>query len=315
MNYMRKKRLILLSIALVWALSPLPGHAQVAATENVGFIPSNIWYSKEPFFDGDKIRIYTVIYNSSDQDIAGTVAFSDNGAEIGTTNFSITQGRVQDLWVNWTATAGAHKISASIKDTTTQLPSGEKVAITIANAQAGGREQVVEKDIDHDGVSDTKDADVDGDGISNTEEKKMGTDPFAADTDGDGKKDGEDAEPLVSNKTSVAQTVDRVKEEVLPVAIDSGSKVLQKVEAFRTSQTEAESERLDAAKVSLVKARSASGEKKGSTEWVAWLLVALHTFLYFLFRIQLAFYAAILIGSFLAVRFLWKKFSGDRFDL
>ncbi len=312
------KNVVFLSIAFLLAgaaILPSPARAQAAA-ENVGFIPSNIWYSKEPFFDGDKIRIYTVIYNSSGQDIAGTVAFYDNGTEIGTTNFSIAQGRVQDLWIDWTAAVGPHTISASIKNATTQLPSGEKVAVTVANAQAGGREQVVEKDTDRDGISDVKDSDADGDGLSNTEEQKRGTNPFVADTDNDGKKDAEDTEPLVSQKTAVEKATDRVREEVVPAVAESGSKILKKVETFRAAQTDAELGRLDAAKVRLADSRSAvKKDSKDSSEWVAWFLVALHTALYFLFRIQLAFYAAILIGAFLGVRFLWRKFSGDRFEL
>ncbi len=304
-------------IAILLALTALPSSLGAqTTTENVGFIPSNIWYSKEPFFDGEKIRIYTVIYNSSGQDIAGTVEFSDNGTEIGMTDFSIAQGRVQDLWIDWVATAGSHTISASIKNATAQLPSGEKVAVTVANAQAGGREQVVEKDTDRDGIPDSKDTDTDGDGLSNDDEERKGTDPLSPDSDGDGVKDSEDAEPLVSQKSVVEKTVDRVREEVVPAVTESGSKILKKIESFRTSQTDAELARLDTAKVRLADSRSAVKKDGGnSSTWVAWFLVALHTVLYFLFRIQLAFYTAILIGAFLGVRFLWRRFSGDRFDL
>lgn len=303
-----------LAIALMSTF--FPAVATATTVENFGFIPSNIWYSKEPFFDGEKIRIYTVIYNSSTQDITGTVIFSDNNAEIGTTDFSIAQGRVQDLWVDWTATAGTHTISALIRNTVTQLPSGEKVAVTVANASAGGREQVVEKDTDRDGVADSKDDDIDGDGLTNADEKKRGTDPLVADSDGDELKDAEDADPLVSQKTAVREAADKVLEEVVPAVAESGSKILRRVETFRVSQTDAELARLDAVKVRLADSRSAVKKEDGQTStWVVWFLVALHTLLYFLFRIQLAFYAAILIGLFLGIRFLWRKFSGNRFDL
>lgn len=297
---------ILITLVACAALFPAAAHAQTAV-ENVGFIPSNIWYSKEPFFAGDAIRIYTVIYNSGVQDIAGTIVFRDNGASIGTSTFSIAKGRVQDLWIDWTASEGSHAISASIEGATTQLPSGEKVSVTVANATTGSREQVVEKDTDRDSVGDSGDPDIDGDGVSNSDEKKLGTNPLVA-------------EPKTINKNTATSTIEKIveaaKETVAPAVVGAGGKTLAAIESFRTSQVEAERERLDVAKVELerVKREEKANGDSGSSGWVARLLVIVHTVLYFLFRIQLAFYAAIVIVLYLGARALWTGFGGNRFD-
>lgn len=50
-------------------------------------------------------------------------------------------------------------------------------------------------DVDGDGIGDNSDDDIDGDGWSNTEERIYGTDPFSADTDGDGARDSADLCP------------------------------------------------------------------------------------------------------------------------
>ncbi|HRY62381.1 MAG TPA: hypothetical protein P5056_01260 [Candidatus Paceibacterota bacterium] len=81
---------------------------------NVGIIKSGIWYSKDPFYAGDKIRIYTLVFNGGEYDLLGDLTFDDNGKVICTGNFSAASGRTQELWCDWTATIGTHKISAKI---------------------------------------------------------------------------------------------------------------------------------------------------------------------------------------------------------
>ena len=51
-------------------------------------------------------------------------------------------------------------------------------------------------DVDADGAGDPCDGDADGDGLSNADEERLGTNPLAADSDGDGTPDGADVCPL-----------------------------------------------------------------------------------------------------------------------
>lgn len=125
--------------------------------KNVGFLPSNIWYSKDPFFAGDKIRVYTVIFNGSDSDLEGTVEFYDNNQSIGKSSFSLAGGgRIRDIWIDWTATGGNHTISAKIVNPKISAPGEEARAIVIANAETGTNERVIDFDINKNGVADSK---------------------------------------------------------------------------------------------------------------------------------------------------------------
>ena len=60
----------------------------VETLSNTGFVPSNIWYSKDPFYAGDNIRIYSVIFNGSAKDLRGRINFYNNKALLCTSEFS-----------------------------------------------------------------------------------------------------------------------------------------------------------------------------------------------------------------------------------
>lgn len=114
--------------------------------KNAGFVPANIWYSKDPFFAGETIRIYTIIFNGSTYDLSGNVEFLDNGSVIGKTNFSLSgNGRVQDVWVNWKTEQGAHTITARIVNVISDGPNG-KQSVSLDNTETGKSERVVDAD-------------------------------------------------------------------------------------------------------------------------------------------------------------------------
>lgn len=137
-------KFILLTIFILFA-SPVFS-AVPPAIENAGFVQSNIWYSKDPFYASDKIRIYTVIFNGSAYDLSGTVEFLDNGVLIGEAPFALAKGgRVRDLWVDWKATEGKHTINARFINVVSDGPNG-KQAVVMGVGEAGKSERVVELD-------------------------------------------------------------------------------------------------------------------------------------------------------------------------
>lgn len=133
-------------IILTFIFFATPVFSAGPAIDNAGFVRSNIWYSKDPFYAGDKIRIYTVIYNGSPYDLSGEVEFLDNNALIGKTDFALSNGgRVRDLWIDWKATEGKHAITARFAGVVADGPNGKETAI-LGNAEAGKSEVVVELD-------------------------------------------------------------------------------------------------------------------------------------------------------------------------
>ena len=112
---------------------------------NTGFIKSGLWYSKDPFYSGDKIRIYTIIFNGSDSDLFGDIQFDDNSKLLCTGQVAVASGRTQELWCDWTATSGDHKITAKIINSKT-APIGESPRpIVLENNISGTSERIVKE--------------------------------------------------------------------------------------------------------------------------------------------------------------------------
>ncbi|MFA6458607.1 MAG: PKD domain-containing protein [Patescibacteria group bacterium] len=139
---------------------------------------------------GKVVKIYTTVNNSGAADLIGTVKFFVDGAQIATDQpVSVKAGSVPDeVFVNWTALAGTHKIAAQIfpGDTTTDDGSNNYVEKTF----------FVDSDTDGDGAGDAVDVDDDNDGSNDDTENSTGTNPKKYDTDGDGVNDAKDVFPL-----------------------------------------------------------------------------------------------------------------------
>lgn len=124
-----------------------PVLASDVSVKNAGFIPSNIWYSKESFFAGESVRIYTIVFNGSAYDLSGNIEFLDNGIVLGKTQFSLLRGiSTHDVSIPWKATEGSHIITARIVNANMSLQGGQKTAIILENAETGKSEIVVELD-------------------------------------------------------------------------------------------------------------------------------------------------------------------------
>lgn len=109
---MRKTGIILFLI-----LSIFTACGKYAKASNAGFVSANtnIWYSKDPFEEGDIVKIYTIIFNPDKRELSGTVSFFDKTVFLGKKNFTVPANGVKDISVNWTATVGDHSIFGKIE--------------------------------------------------------------------------------------------------------------------------------------------------------------------------------------------------------
>ncbi|MDP2648336.1 MAG: hypothetical protein Q8P19_00335 [bacterium] len=89
-----------------------------AAGVPAGFAPGAVWLSKTALTAGDIVRIHTVIYDSTDSPIAGSVSFLVDGKVLDTRSFELLAGETKIESADWKASAGAHEISASLSDVT-----------------------------------------------------------------------------------------------------------------------------------------------------------------------------------------------------
>ncbi len=166
---------------LVFACYLVLAASRVSAA-SLGFIQGTIWYSKDPFFSGDTVRIYSAVLNGTSDDIIGSVSFYDNGKEIGKTPFTAaSSGRLQEVWLDWQATEGEHEISARINNAFITKAGEANKPAAISNSESGRSERFVDLDTDKDGVGNKTDADDDGDGVSDEVELSKGTDPLKKD--------------------------------------------------------------------------------------------------------------------------------------
>ncbi len=95
----------------------------------------NIWYSKDPFEEGDKIKIYTIIYNPDTRELSGAVSFYDDSTLLGKKSFRAPGGEFTDATVNWTVTAGRHRIFAKIENARYLAAGGKYEEVALPESQ------------------------------------------------------------------------------------------------------------------------------------------------------------------------------------
>lgn len=280
----------LLLIILILFASPV--FSAGPAIDNAGFVQSNIWYSKDPFYVGDKIRIYTVIFNGSAYDLSGAVEFLDNGAFIGKADFALASGgRVRDLWVDWKATEGKHTITARFANVISDGPNGKQSAV-LGSAEAGKSERVVEMDP-----------------VAKAAQVKI-----------DEAKDAEASARASAKVENLIQTVS----EVIPLPVKEGvSSGKAFIEEFRIGEAyqlklAKENKQKEIANIKADEAKAlASGVKtvRSQTDAMintaekpfAYVLLALFTIGQYIFQWQILFYGVLLYVLYRLIRFVARR--------
>lgn len=90
-----------------------------AETDGIaGFLQNPIWHTPTTYYEGDTVRIYAALMNSSPADVTGVVRFLVNNTAVGSRSFTMrAQDSVVTIWYDWKATEGSHVFSAKITDT------------------------------------------------------------------------------------------------------------------------------------------------------------------------------------------------------
>jgi hypothetical protein len=108
-------RYFLVILLLVITLVPSLSFAQT--TSDIGFISSNIWYSKDKLEEGDMVKVYTSVWNGSKSQFEGNVIFYDKTVVLGNKKILVGPENVGVTSIDWKVTAGDHAISAKISNT------------------------------------------------------------------------------------------------------------------------------------------------------------------------------------------------------
>jgi hypothetical protein len=118
-----------------------------AQSSNAGFVPGNIWYSIDPFAEGDKIQIYTMLFNPDSREFSGTVIFFDKSLFLGKKDFTLKGKDASEVYINWTATAGDHKIYAKLENTKFLISPGKYEEVFRSGNQTEESERFVAKKV------------------------------------------------------------------------------------------------------------------------------------------------------------------------
>ncbi|MFA4975169.1 MAG: hypothetical protein WC839_01220 [Candidatus Paceibacterota bacterium] len=134
-------------IIIFLVFSILPTQKIFAQTPNTGFVSENIWYSKDPLMEGDKVQIYTFVFNPDSRELSGTVIFFDKTVLLGKKEFVIPPKGAKDVFINWTTTAGDHIIFAKIENAKFLLSNGKYEEVYIALNETEKNSQTISKKI------------------------------------------------------------------------------------------------------------------------------------------------------------------------
>lgn len=267
---MKLKKIVTL-LFLVFFLLPI--HQSNAQTNNAGFIPSNIWYSKDPFEDGDKIKIYTLIFNPDSRELSGTVMFYDKTILLGKKTFVVGAKGVKDISIDWTVNSGEHLIFAKIENAKFLLSDGKYEDATINKNKTDESSRTVNKKIIPQVVDAVK-SDFVVDQINNIPNLITNNTPDFV------------AKPMVLG----AQTVEEFRNNI-GTATESKKKSLSN-----------EIKVLD---------KKTPSDKKTSNDSIIkpwkYLQYFFMSFLSFILNTKIVFYSILAILVFLLLRFIWRK--------
>ncbi len=125
------KRIVCMLASVVFLCTASFVHAQNVSVDNVGIIQDTIWFSQKDFIEGDKITIYTFVFNGAEQTLSGVVDFFDKQVLIASKSFSLNPKTGGTMSVPFTAILGEHVITAKIRDT--KLGTKTQTPVTIDN--------------------------------------------------------------------------------------------------------------------------------------------------------------------------------------
>ncbi|MFA6533804.1 MAG: PKD domain-containing protein [Patescibacteria group bacterium] len=183
---MFKKLAILLVIACLF----LPTVVAAAFKYDLGVHHEDIRIVGGQLIAGKTMNAVARIHNYGSEDAKGYCSFYLGEALLSDSQvISILSGTYDDVWVELPVPKAAFNIRVviNIQGQTDERPE---------NNQDQTGMLYPDIDTDGDGSGNQQDTDDDNDGLIDTEETRIGTNPLLADTDGDGRPDGQDAFPL-----------------------------------------------------------------------------------------------------------------------
>ncbi|MBI5645125.1 hypothetical protein HY970_03435 [Candidatus Kaiserbacteria bacterium] len=116
------------ALVLTFLMFPAFAHAATA-----GFPDRSVWLSDATPTHGQKVTIYTVVYNATNEKINAEVTFVIDGASVASPNVVLAAGETKVVSAEWTAQSGNHVFGARFDGgNMAQVQETQSVAISVA---------------------------------------------------------------------------------------------------------------------------------------------------------------------------------------
>ena len=293
---MNFKKIIIISL-IIFSIFPLKNI--FAQTNNVGIIPSNIWYSKDPFEEGDKIKIYTVVYNSDPKELSGSVIFFDNNVFLGKGDFMVSGKSTTDVSIDWTATSGDHDIFAEIQNAKFLISAGKYQDVYLAeNKTTESKITVAKKEVatlpNISNISSTitdQITNIASSASDITQSIKNNTPPI-----------------LVNTMNSTSNVLEKLRTSVGSSLETSKINVQKEIESLNSNEIpqNSSSESSNKIKTATIKQNDPKNfDKTGILKPLKYVELFFLTIFSFLFKYKILFYGLIILILFFIIRFIW----------
>jgi hypothetical protein len=178
---MRHFRAIFIALASSFLLI-----SSALAAGDLGLYEDGVWFSDDYFLEGKTVRIWSSVKNHSDEDLLGSVRYSNQFSTIGGDQaVSALSEKSDEVFIDWAPPSpGYYTLSVVVFPWD---PVGDETGNNAVVKQI-----FVESDTDRDGIADPIDDDIDGDGVINDDDLFPEDGSEWEDTDGDGTGDQAD---------------------------------------------------------------------------------------------------------------------------
>jgi hypothetical protein len=292
---MKKSLKIIFYIFIFISVFALPLNKILAQNASAGFVPSNIWYSKDNFTEGDKIKIYTLLFNQDLREFSGEIAFYNKELLLGKKNFILKSQESEVVAVEWIVTAGNHTIYAKIENPKFLIGEGKYEEATITQNQSEKSQKIVIKKItpdiskiENDIKTTTKDI---LDPVKDIQEQIIENTPEAI------------AKPAIA----LASNIDNLRLSGLDYATNRKEEIKEQIAKYNNQEVVNEGkDEFQAESSTSVKK---SEDKNGIYKPVKYLSLFFFTVASFILNNKIIFYLTLILIVFYTVRFIWRKFA------
>ncbi|MFA6355394.1 MAG: hypothetical protein WCW65_03145 [Candidatus Paceibacterota bacterium] len=136
---------LFLSILIIFSVISISS-AYAETFTNSGFIPGQVWYSKDKLVEGETVNIHTAVWNGEKSSLSIKVEFYDKNVILGSRDIIINSLELKDVSISWKVTAGDHIISAKITSSLATI-SNKKEKVILGRIETSNDKQFVSVEI------------------------------------------------------------------------------------------------------------------------------------------------------------------------